>query len=401
VSVPAVRMGCLARAAVLAGSIVTGCSERIGHTDRLLIEPARPESSSAGVNDAPDIRAFTGQEVRVPSDGLTLPVVAPDGRSFAVQARTTASWAVRIGDPLPPDGLDTHIEAWSLDSSRAGTKLRALDGPWLLGRAATDDGFLVERPREDGGRDIALAGWRDGIRMIAEDGWTNAFAAASASGDLAWSRRRPEGGDWQLVIERGGRRRAIGTRPGVSWLFPSFAGDGSGLFALRMEGTAIALAWIRFDDAGPPGPDAVEAAITSPLTVQGNLSAAARASEPSSGLSASPPGRGDLAIWSADHGTTVIWAPGAEPEALGPAAVAATVVDDENALCTEAGGLRRDRITARARPGERLLDGAWVTRPTTRGANPLVAIRPDGGELVIAPLRLQPATSGADLDPQK
>jgi hypothetical protein len=387
--------------AALAALLAAGCSERIGHTDRLVIEPTRPEALATGAIDATGIRAATGRDVRVPGDGLTLPVVAPDGRSFAVQARTTATWAVRIGDPLPPDGAETRIEAWSLEGSRAGTMLRALDGAWLLGRAATDDGFLVERPREDGGRDIALASWRESIRMIAEDGWTNAFVTASAGGDLAWSRRRPEGGDWQLVVERGGRRRAIGTRPGVSWLFPSFAGDGSGLFALRMEGTAIALAWIRFDDAGPPGPDAVEAAITSTLTVQGNLSAAARASEPSSGLSASPPGRGDLTIWSADHGTTLVWAPGAEPEALGPAAVAATVVDDENALCTEAGGLRRDRITARARPGERLLDGAWVTRPTTRGANQLVAIRSEGGELVIAPLRLQPATSGVDRDPQK
>lgn len=393
------RIRPLVRAAAFAASIVAGCSERIAHTDRLVVEPPRPEPSAAGVHDVPGVRAITGQEVRVPSDGLTLPVVAPDGRSFAVQARTTASWAVRIGDPLPPDGLDTHIEAWSMDGSRAGTRLRALDGPWLLGRAATDDGFLVERPREDGGRDIALAGWRDGIRMIAEDGWTNAFATASASGDLAWSRRRPEGGDWQLVVERGGRRRAIGTRAGVSWLFPSFAGDGSGLFALRMEGTAIALAWIRFDDDGPPGPDAVETAITATLTVQGNLSAAARASEPSSGLSASPPGRGDLTMWSPDGGTTVVWTPGAEPEALGPAAVAATVVDDENALCTEANGLRRDRIVARARPGERLLDGAWVTRPTTRSANQLVGIRADRGELVVAPIRLQQPEprAGSDL----
>ena len=121
------------------------------------------------------------------------------------------------------------------------------------------------------------------------------LATVSIGGDLAWSRRRPEGGDWQLVVERGGHRRAIGTRPGVSWLFPTFAGDGSGLFALRMEGTALMLAWIPFTGDGPPGPQDLDAAWTATLTVQGNLSTAARAAEPSSGLSASPPRRGATA----------------------------------------------------------------------------------------------------------
>ena len=394
-------MGSLARAAALAAFASAGCSERIGHTDRLIVEPTRPEVSTAGMDEDSATRAVIGRQVRVPSDGLTLPTVAPDGRSFAVQARTTATWAVRVGDPLPPDGLETRIESWSLEGGRSGAMLRRLDGPWLLGRAATDDGFLVERPREDGGRDIALAGWRDGLRMIAEDGWTNAFVTASAGGGLAWSRRRPEGGDWQLVVERGGRRRAIGTRPGVSWLLPSFAGDGSGLFALRMEGTAIALAWIPFDGDGPPSPEAVEAATTATLTVRGNLSIAARASEPSSGLSASPPGRGDLTVWCDESGTTVVWLPGAEPQALGTGAMAATVVDDENAVCTDATGLRRDRITARAVPGERLLDGAWVTRPTTRGADQLVGILAGQGELAVAPIRLQPTARGAGIVPLK
>ena len=391
----------MARAAALLCCAVVGCSERIGHTDRLVVEADRTDVASPDTGGESGIRAVIGREVRVPSDGLTLPVVAPDGRTFAVQVRSTATWAVRIGDPLPPDGVEARIEAWALEGSRSGTLLRGLDGPWLLGRAATDDGFLVERPCEDGARDIALAGWRDGLRMIAEDDWTNGFATVSIGGDLAWSRRRPEGGDWQLVVERGGHRRAIGTRPGVSWLFPTFAGDGSGLFALRMEGTALMLAWIPFTGDGPPGPQDLDAAWTATLTVQGNLSTAARAAEPSSGLSASPPRRGDLAIWCAESTTMLVWSPGSAPERLGPAAVAATVVDDENALCTDAAGLRRDRMTARARSGERLMDGAWVTRPTTRGADQLVGIRADGGQLVVAPLRLQAAEPGAIVNPQK
>lgn len=387
--------GAVAAAGCLLALSVAACRERVASSERFTIDPSPTELEAREPGDAaatrrPSAIVIRTEPVAKPDQAPgALPSVSPDGRSVAIEASSDAGWAVRIGDPLPPEGLSARIEARSLEPRRRGQLLRTVEGPWVL-RGATDDGFLLERPREDGGRDLVLAGWQAGMRTIAADGWCNAFASASPDGAIAWSRRNPEGGPWQLVVERGGVRRELDVPAETSWLLPTFAGDGTGLFALCLSGNALTAAWLPFGADGLP--DAASTA--SPrqgaiLSLRGTLSAAVRAMMPAGGTAASPPGRSDLAIWMPDAGTMAVWLPGGRPEPLGGASASGMMIDDENALVTDGVRLFRHRLGAPGIPDEVIADAPWVVRATTRSPTALVAFRLLGGQVELATMSLE------------
>jgi hypothetical protein len=392
------RHGGVAAAGCIAALALAACSERVASNQRFTIDATPPVLEARDRGDAAPAAAPRAIEARIePITRLAaaaggVPVFSPDGRTVAIEASSDAGWAVRVGDPLPPAGLVARIESRSLEPRRRGQPLRTLEGPWVLGRGATDDGFLLERPREDGGRDIVLAGWRSGMRTIVEDGWCNAFAAASADGAIAWSRRSPEGGPWQLVVQRDDVRRELDVPAGTSWLMPTFSGDGTGLFALCLSGTALRAAWLPFDADGLPDARATQSPrhVTA-LSLRGTLSAAVRAMMPSGGTAGSPPGRGDLALWMPDAGTMAAWLPGGSPEPLGAASVAGVLIDDGNALVTDGARLLRHRLGAAGIPDSVLSGEPWVVRPTTRSPAAFVAFRPMRGQVELATLTLENA----------
>lgn len=389
------RTKALRRAAIAAAlSLAAGCtSERTTISSRYDIGRSEPGGIRTVVTDD---RGRTGDGARMvlepiarlAFDGRTLPVISPDGRHAAVQVRTTCTWAVQVGDPLPPEGLEARIESVSLAAEAAGVPLGVLDGTWILGRGATTEGFLAERPREDGGRDIALVGWSGEPRTVVADGWTNAFATTGVDGSLAWSRRNPEGGDWQLVVERRGTRRVVETPRGESWLLPVFAGDGTGLFALRLVGTSLVAAWLPFGPDGMPAVPQGTEALVALVSLRANLSTAVTAMIPSAGLSASPPGRERLALWLGDQGRMALWAPGGRLEALAAGSVAATPVDPGNVLVTLPTALARQQLGPNELPVRPLVEGAWVTRPIAGAPAGFIAIRASGRQLDLARGRL-------------
>ncbi len=384
------------RAAIAAAlSLAAGCtSERTTLSSRYEIGRAEPGGIRTVVTDdrgrpATDARMTLAPVARLAFDGRTLPVVSPDGRRAAVQVRTTATWAVQVGDPLPPEGVETRIETVSLDAESPGVPLGAIEGPWILGRGATDAGFLAERPREDGGRDVALVTWAGEARTIAADGWTNAFATVAVDGSLAWSRRNPEGGDWQLVVDRAGTRRVLATARGESWLLPVFAGDGTGMFALRLVGTSLVAAWLPFGADGMPVVPSGADAMVALVSLRANLSAAVTAMIPAAGLSASPPGRERLALWIGDQGRMALWAPGGRIEPLAAGSVGATPVDAGNALVTLPSALVRQQLGPNELPVRPLLDGAWLTRPIAGTPASFVAMRAFERQIELARAQLE------------
>ena len=279
---------------------------------------------------------------RIPSDGRTLPLISPDGRKAAIQSQCTASWAVRVGDPLPPDGFDCTIEAVSLVKEEAGAPISTLKGQWLLGRGADDEGYLVERPRADGGRDIGLAAWTGAVRVV-----------------------------------------------GASWLMPVFGGDGTGMFAMRLNGQSLVLAWLPFADDGLPLEDATVApGMLTVVSLRANLSWVVSALEPVSGLAASPPRRERIAFYNPDAGRMALWGPGGRIELLTEGSFAATVVDPSNALVTLKDALIREQLATDPRKSELMTDGAWITRPTILSASELVGFRSDRSALEFARLLL-------------
>ena len=384
------------RAAIAAAlSLAAGCtSERTTLSSRYEIGRAEPGGIRTVVTDdrgrpATDARMTLAPATRLAFDGRTLPVVSPDGRRAAVQVRTTATWAVQVGDPLPPEGVETRIETVSLDAESPGVPLGAIEGPWILGRGATDAGFLAERPREDGGRDVALVTWAGEARTIAADGWTNAFATVAVDGSLAWSRRNPEGGDWQLVVDRAGTRRVLATARGESWLLPVFAGDGTGMFALRLVGTSLVAAWLPFGADGMPAVPSGADAMVALVSLRANLSAAVTAMIPAAGLSASPPGRERLALWIGDQGRMALWAPGGRIEPLAAGSVGATPVDAGNALVTLPSALVRQQLGPNELPVRPLLDGAWLTRPIAGTPASFIAMRAFERQIELARAQLE------------
>ena len=395
-----------ARAACRAALVVataTGCAqERLSSSERLTLASEAPGGGDRTVvidesaRRRPTVRLDVTPVARLPWSGRALPLVSPDGRKAVVETASDLPWAVRLGDPLPPDGFETTLEAISLSPSDPGAPLATLTGAWVLGRGATNSGFLAEQPHEDGRRDIVFVGWDGSRRTVAADGLCNAHATASADGGIAWSRRGPEGGDWQLVVDRGGTRRVLATTPGTSWLAPVFAGDGRGLFALQLQGTAVAVAWLPFDPDGLPAETATAAPslLRSPVSVAGNLAWAVRAMDPVPGLAASPPSSDRLTLWIPDVGRMAVWLPGSEPERLQPGSMAALVVDPGNALVTLDDSLVRERLGAR-RDSELIDRSRWVVQPTTLTASDLVGMVPGRDHVSIARLTLSFGEPGA------
>ena len=387
-----------------------GCTtERISSRDNIVLtsQPVPGTERTVITDDRQRLKPRVLVDVeflaRIPFDGLTLPLISPDGRKAAIQTNCTASWAVRVGDPLPPDGFDCTIEAVSLVKEEAGAPISTLKGQWLLGRGADDEGYLVERPRADGGRDIGLAAWRGDVRVVARDEWCNAFATVAPNGTMAWCRRPVEGGDWQLVCERNGVRRTLHTSEGASWLMPVFGGDGTGMFALRLHSQSLVLVWLPFADDGLPLEDATVApSMLTVVSLRANLSWAVRALEPVSGLAASPPRRERIAFFNADAGRMALWGPGGRIELLTEGSFAATVVDPSNALVTLKDAMIREQLATEPRKSELMTDGAWITRPTILSASELVGFRSDRSTMEFARLLLNAdAATGTDPPSQR
>ena len=395
--VPRIRARAASRAAlVVAAACATACtSERLSSSERLTLasQPTPGGERTVVVDDGGRRRPITRLDVspvaRLPWSGRALPLISPDGRKAVVETSGNLPWSVRVGDPLPPEGFETTLEAISLSPTEPGAPLTTLTGAWVLGRAATDSGFLVERPHEDGARDIVFVVWGGAQRTVAADGACNAHATASRDGRMAWCRRDPEGGDWQLVVEQDGERVALAAEPGTSWLAPTFSGDGKGLFAIQLKGTALAVAWVPFDAHGLPAQSAALSPmlLRSPVSVGGSLSWAVRAMDPVPGLAASAPASDRLTFWNPEVRRTAVWLPGSEPELLQTGSMSALVVDAGNALVTLEESLVRERLGAR-RDSELVDRMRWVLQPTTLSASDIVGVATGSGQVSIARLTL-------------
>lgn len=386
-----------------------GCSsQRISSKDNITLtsQPVPGAERTVIVDERnrfkPRVLIDVSSLARIPYDGRTLPLISPDGGKAAIQSSSTASWAVRIGDPLPPEGFESTIEAISLATDAAGTPISTLKGQWILGRGAHDDGYLVERPRADGGRDIGLASWAGKVRMVAQDEWCNAFATIAPDGTMAWCRRHVEGGDWQLVCERNGIRRVLRTTDGSSWLMPVFGGDGTGIFALRLQTPSLVLVWLPFGPDGLPTEDATLAPnMLAVVSLRANLSWAARAFEPVSGLAASPPSQELITFFNPETGRMALWGPGGRIEVLTEGSFAATVVDSSNALVTLKDSLIRERLATDPRQSELMAGTGWITQPITLSATELIGFHASGNSMEFARLTLSPQGAPAEDPPSQ
>jgi hypothetical protein len=183
----------------------------------------------------------------VPSDGVTLPLLSPDGRHMAVQTGVAPDLATALARSGQRSPLASRIAMYRVDG-RALVRLGETDGGLILGRSADNRGFLVESVRPDGARWIGRVDWMQReTEWLVQDGNVNAFAALGPDGMLVHCARGLNERMFDLVVrggpgsegqavgrDAGGVRRLSGngTR---SYLLPSVSEDGGRVFALSLR----------------------------------------------------------------------------------------------------------------------------------------------------------------------
>ena len=171
----------------------------------------------------------------VPSDGVTLPLLSPDGRHMAVQTGVAPDLATALARQGQRAPLASRIAMYRVEG-RALVRLGETDGGLILGRSADNRGFLVESVRPDGTRWIGRIDWSSReTEWLVQDGNVHAFAALGADGTLVHASRPLNGRQFDLVIRKDGQTRRLpgdGTR---SYLLPCLSADGTRVLAFSLR----------------------------------------------------------------------------------------------------------------------------------------------------------------------
>lgn len=193
---------------------------------------------------------------RVPFDGMTLPLVSPDGRFIASQTGPAPTWEAILADPAAAVLSGTTISAFAIierpkasggTNERSGPSIQAIAWPTprtaglLLGRSCDNGGFLVEsqRPGNPGARWIGRVDWVTGeLSWLVQNDRINAFATLGPAGELIYSRFNTDRRAFDLVI------RPIAAVPdnevvvsppgGESLVFPLCSLDRRHVFAIEV-----------------------------------------------------------------------------------------------------------------------------------------------------------------------
>ncbi|MFI4916520.1 MAG: hypothetical protein ACIAS6_08460, partial [Phycisphaerales bacterium JB060] len=142
-------------------------------------------------------------------DGLTVPLVSPNGRFVATQDHPSPSRTARLAI-VAGQGSESSQHATvsispltpGVSGVRPSIELFDLEAPIVLGRDTDIEGVLVESPRPDGSRWIGLAQWSEsgaGIRWLVRDGSVSAHAVLVGRGDLLYCRRPQAGSRFSQV----------------------------------------------------------------------------------------------------------------------------------------------------------------------------------------------------------
>jgi len=167
----------------------------------------------------------------IATDGVTLPVLSPNGRYLAVQTGVAPDLSTALARPGQRPPLASRIALYRLEP-RGIVRLGETDGGLVLGRNATDRGVLVESVRPDGARWIGLLDWNSReTEWLVQDGGVNAFGAIAADGTLVYSARALTDRCFDLVVRHDGASRRLPANGARSYLLPALSADGGRVFA--------------------------------------------------------------------------------------------------------------------------------------------------------------------------
>ena len=328
------------------------------------------------------------------SDGISPPVIAPDGRFVAVQRAPAPGWidlvAWRPEMPRPAPA----IALVPIGEDALGTPIVPGE-PLLLGRGADAEGVLVEGPLPDGSRRIGRASWRTGeVEWLVEDEGVAAMATLGPSGELAWCRSERAGEPASLRLLRpDGRLREWPPLPESTWMLPAFSGDGGHLFALLLEDGRATLAAFDLDDpSAAAGSWIFSNRIDARVALQSVLTV---------GPDASPPGEVSWLLFHPEWNALCRWHPTeGRIDRLPSGTYTLTRRLDAGRLLADDGGLWHVGGSAGDVPErlDLLLEGVWVPRvvdrPSERGGSVLLfSPGPAGLQVIRLSIRRPPEAS--------
>lgn len=337
------------------------------------------------------------------TDGFTLPVFSPDGRSFAVQTGAVPDRATLLARPGQRAPVASRIAAYRIEEQGL-VRLGETDGGLVLGRHADARGYLVESPRPDGARWIGRIAWNSTeVEWVVQDGRVNAFAALGPGGEIAFSSREVRERRFDLVVRRDGRNARLSADGARSYLYPTFDGDGTRVLAFCARDGIL-----EFASADPASDDSLRQTLSRALVSDRATDETASQMVAPQGVRDGVDGRdwivfhpwlGSLVRWNAADGLRAL--PG---NVLARGAIAA---DSEAVLV---GGRVRARLrnvdsaTLAKDPGTAVYDRVAVPRMISMGeGEPAVLLLvPEGGGLriLLARFRRTGTTSGAATLPE-
>ncbi len=137
-------------------------------------------------------------------DGFTLPLVSPDGRFVAAQVGAIPGWPAILAVEGDTRFELCRVRVYAIDGGSASVSDRSSELPrgLLLGRSASESGFLVEAPQPDGARWIGRVDWRSGALtwLVQEAQTVAAHAIELRDGRLVYARRPVGSRRFELVL---------------------------------------------------------------------------------------------------------------------------------------------------------------------------------------------------------
>ncbi len=348
-----------------------------------------PPQSTPGMLVSTGFRGAVQPLGSIAYDGFTLPVVAPDGRHFAVQSTDGATVKSRLAvanAPIPPSRITQYrIEEHGL------SRLVESDAGLLLGRGASFAGCLCEGPRNGGARAIGVMPWgRLEVEWLVDDGRVNAFASLGSDGTLAWSSRDVVGGAWSLTIRIDGASddAVIAPPEGASWVFPVAVSRHCVCALLLRDGVA---SFAKFD---PSNATTLQDAPTlTRISDRMDLQLASQMFAPQQGLDAVTP-TGELLYFDPTRRAITAWNPqGGKCSAFSGQPMALCFVDRMRVAVLSGTEVRLRSLSDEQEPGTRLMDTIAVPRrlPSPDGRQGILFVAPHEQTLRLAILRPSPA----------
>lgn len=236
-------------ACMLCAAITSCVTEKSGPQRGVRVNPdgsrVTPQGDKAPKNAvATPVPATVASTVRlsirpigtIPYDSQCLPLVSPDGRYLATQVGPAPDWsALWATDNATPPA--SSVEAYSIDQN----SIKRIEWPQrpgdalVLGRAANDEGFLVEAIRADGSRVIAQISWASGSAEIlaGEPGAVSAHATWTSRNELVYT-QRPLDSVSQSVLCIRGRDGKVSTLscPDGAYAYPMATQDDRFIYAM-------------------------------------------------------------------------------------------------------------------------------------------------------------------------